>query len=149
MGIKVLWSSARKFLIHFFFGKISTKSYHSIPFLIWSNVGTFCTCTWIYYIRRGYTDLSHLFFVLICTSSPNLANLMTYLFSWGRWQIIYFWQFQKGRVFVRDAIFCTEARRWHEWNLSCGHRMTYLAATTRVIWRPPDNYFAAAGELFW
>ena len=27
--------------------------------------------------------------------------------------------------------------------------MTYLAATTRVIWRPPDNYFAAAGELFW
>ena len=27
--------------------------------------------------------------------------------------------------------------------------MTYLAATTRVIWRPPDNYFAAARELFW
>ena len=39
--------------------KISTKSYHSIPFLIWSNVGT---CTWIYYITRGYTDLSHLLF---------------------------------------------------------------------------------------
>ena len=27
--------------------------------------------------------------------------------------------------------------------------MTYLAATTRVIWRPPDNHFAAARELFW
>ena len=27
--------------------------------------------------------------------------------------------------------------------------MTYQAATTRVIWRPPDNYFAAARELFW
>ena len=55
----------------------------------------------------------------------------------------------KRSGFCRGCHFCTEARRWHEWNLSCGHRMTYLAATTRVIWRPPDNYFAAARELFW
>ena len=27
--------------------------------------------------------------------------------------------------------------------------MTYMAATTRVIWRSPDNYFAAAREHFW
>ena len=55
----------------------------------------------------------------------------------------------KRSGFCQRYHFCTEARRWHEWNLSCGHRMTYLAATTRVIWRPPDNYFAAARELFW
>ena len=57
--------------------------------------------------------------------------------------------FKKGRVFGQGCHFCTEARRWLEWNLSSGHRMTYLVATTRVIWRPPDNYFATARELFW
>ena len=55
----------------------------------------------------------------------------------------------KRSGFCQGCHFWTEARRWHEWNLSSGHRMTYLAATTRVIWRPPDNYFAAARELFW
>ena len=55
----------------------------------------------------------------------------------------------KRSGFCQGCHFCTEARRWHEWNLSSGHRMTYLAATTRVIWRPPDNYFAAARGLFW
>ena len=55
----------------------------------------------------------------------------------------------KRSGFCQGCHFWTEAHRWHEWNLSSGHRMTYLAATTRVIWRPPDNYFAAARELFW
>ena len=55
----------------------------------------------------------------------------------------------KRSGFCQGCHFCTEARRWHEWNLSSGHRMTYLAATTREIWRLPDNYFAAARKLFW
>ena len=126
--------------------KISTKLYHSIPFLIWRNVGT---CTWIYYIRRRYTYLSHLFFFLIGTSSPNLANLMIHLFSWKKMADYLLLTISKRSGFCQGCHFWTEARRWHEWNLSSGHRMTYLAATTRVIWRPPDNYFAAARELFW
>ena len=126
--------------------KISTKLYHSIPFLIWRNVGT---CTWIYYIRRRYTYLSHLFFFLIGTSSPNLANLMMHLFSWKKMADYLLLTISKRSGFCQGCHFWTEARRWHEWNLSSGHRMTYLAATTRVIWRPPDNYFAAARELFW
>ena len=125
--------------------KISTKLYHSIPFLIWRNVGT---CTWIYYIRRRYTYLSHLFF-LIGTSSPNLANLMIHLFSWKKMADYLLLTISKRSGFCQGCHFWTEARRWHEWNLSSGHQMTYLAATTRVIWRTPDNYFAAARELFW
>ena len=110
---------------------ISTKSYHSIPFLIWSNVGT---CTWIYYIRRGYTDLSHLFFFKFGTSSPNLANLyfndiFIFLEVDGRLFIID--NFKKGRVFVRDAIFV----RKHVGDSN----EIYLAATEGLIWWPPQE----------
>ena len=69
--------------------KISTKLYHSIPFLIWRNVGT---CTWIYYIRRGYTDLSHLFFFFNWHVFPEFSKLNdTFIFLE-----------EDGRLFIID-----------------------------------------------
>ena len=168
-------------------------------------------CTWIYFIRRGYTDLSHLFF-FNCHVFPEFSKLndiFIFLEEDGRLFIIdnfkqllkysrgndiktvfddvcvieqdkkHLWKLNRkwqqcdnslSLIFLRKACgrnveieqlntiskrlgfcqgchFCTEDRRWHEWNLSSGNRMTYLEAT--IIWRPPDNHFAAARELFW